>query len=277
MIKQTLLSLAVAGTVFGIDFDKVDKAFNELDCEFKDCTEKPKVIIKKEAVPVIIYKEKVVEKPVEKVIYKEKVVEKPVEKIIYKDRIVEKEVVRETPAPVQKVTSGEAYSFEINPTITKQWYENDMDAEKIKPYTKDMKVNSNGWIVNKGNKSHINFNFNNLEAFKAEIVVHNIWNYGKSQIITFMNDKGDTCGLKAYDYSGKGMRYYRSFGLKTDKNTGRKGEFTVTIVKQKGSTAKFLVDGQRLDLIPSSKKGWNLASLNITDLNLKSIKVEEYK
>lgn len=259
MLKQSLFILSLITASNAVDYDRVDKAFKELDCEFKDCEEKPKVIIKKEAVPVIIYKERVVEKPVEKIIYKEKIVQ------------------QEVTEPIQQEKTTEPYYFEMNPTITKKWYEDDMDAQKISPYTKDMKVNSDGWIVNKGDKSHISFNVNNLKSYKVEIVARNIWNYRKSQIITFMNDKGDTCGLKSYDYSGKGYRYYRSFGLKTNKSTGRKEEFTITLIKKNDSTIKFLVDGQRLDLVSNSKREWNLASINLTDLNLKSIKIQEYK
>ena len=53
--------------------------------------------------PVSAYKEKIVEKPVEKIVYQdrvvEKIVEKPVEKIVYVDKIVEKIVEK----PVERI------------------------------------------------------------------------------------------------------------------------------------------------------------------------------
>jgi hypothetical protein len=91
-----LLSAPLSATTY-------QKAFKELDCQFKDCST-PKVIE-----PKVIEKEKIiyVDKPIvqEKVIYVDKpiVQEKIVEKVIYK------EVAASSPKPAEKPTDGLIY------------------------------------------------------------------------------------------------------------------------------------------------------------------------
>lgn len=42
----------------------------------------------------IVFRERIIEKPVEKIVFKEHIIEKPVEKIVFKERIIEKPVVQ---------------------------------------------------------------------------------------------------------------------------------------------------------------------------------------
>ena len=111
MLKKIILVLSVLFISIvsaESDFDRANRvaaeASKDLDCDFEDCKEEPKVIIKKELVPVIIIKEKIVTKEVpvevEKVIVKEKVV--------YRDRIVHAEEVP-VPEPTKAVT-GRTYN-----------------------------------------------------------------------------------------------------------------------------------------------------------------------
>lgn len=77
-MKKIVLYLLALGMAFYVQANDIDraniaaeKAFDKLDCEFEDCKKeesKPKVT------PIIIIKEKVIEKPViqEKIVYKEK-------------------------------------------------------------------------------------------------------------------------------------------------------------------------------------------------------------
>ncbi len=112
MFKKIVLvvSILLTSQLFAqSDFDRAnaaaEKASKGLDCEFEDCTpKKPKVIIKKQYVPVVVVKEKIVTKevPVEKIVEKEK--------IIYRDRPAP--VIAETiPAPVsKKAVTGRTYN-----------------------------------------------------------------------------------------------------------------------------------------------------------------------
>jgi len=111
MLQKIILVLSVlllSGLSAQSSFDRAneaaEKAAKSLDCEFEDCKpEPPKVIIKKQYVPVVIVKEKVVTKEVpvevEKVIYKDRVV--------YKDRVIHDE---EVPAPTPKIVTGRTYN-----------------------------------------------------------------------------------------------------------------------------------------------------------------------
>ncbi len=84
MLKKLILVLSIlliSNLSAESDFDRANRvaadAAKNLDCEFEDCKpEPPKVIIKKEIVPIIIIKEVPVE----------------VEKVVYKDRVIHSEV-----------------------------------------------------------------------------------------------------------------------------------------------------------------------------------------
>lgn len=103
MLKKIILLLSIilatqvsAESSFDRANSAAQKASKSLDCEFEDCKpEPPKVIIKKQYVPVVVVKEKIVTKEVP--VEVEKIVEK--EKIVYRDRVVHPE---EVPAPISR-------------------------------------------------------------------------------------------------------------------------------------------------------------------------------
>lgn len=60
-------------------------------------------------VPHVVYKDRFIEKPIEKIVYKDRIVEKPVEKIVFKDRVIEKIVYKDRviEKPVDKIVYKE--------------------------------------------------------------------------------------------------------------------------------------------------------------------------
>jgi len=91
MLKKIILVLSIllSSQVFAqSDFNRAnsaaEKAAKALDCEFEDCEEKPKVIIKEKIVPIILIHDNVIIK--EKIIYKDRRVNTH-QKSYYRDRL----------------------------------------------------------------------------------------------------------------------------------------------------------------------------------------------
>lgn len=111
---SSIVALLLLSQLSGQASVQSDKAFRELDCQFKDCT-KPKVIEKEKIVyvdkPVIQEKIVYVDKPVveEKIVVQERIVEK----IVYKD----KEVEKVTPVKKQALANVEYNRANIDCTI----------------------------------------------------------------------------------------------------------------------------------------------------------------
>ena len=218
MLKKIVLvlSMLLSTQLFAqSDFDRAnaaaEKASKSLDCEFEDCKpEPPKVIIKKQYVPVVVIKEKIVTKevPVE------------VKKVVYRDRVVHAE---EVPAPVPvKAVSGRTYNkafFDVHtktqaPMLdyikftTRGSFNVDQFADTVsKIKEKDVKVYIHGSIAVPSsittNQVYMNvgpkYFYNYYSSWKKEIRYNNSTSRQNSDYF-LVNVKKDSNGNRYVDY-----------------------------------------------------------------------------
>lgn len=91
----------------------------------------PQVVYKDKVIEKVVYKDRIIEKPVEKIVYKDKVIEKPIEKVLYKDKVVYKDRIVEK--PVEKVVYKDKIIYKERPVdkIVEKVVYKDKAVEKI--------------------------------------------------------------------------------------------------------------------------------------------------